>query len=78
MTRRTAHDAAQHVFDLIASEAERAEKLETEVRKLRKQVDAMKIANASALGFIKRHQIGNSLDGFGIRKLLLKTMKGAA
>lgn len=38
MTRRTAHDAAQHVLDLIAGEAERAEKLETENRKLKQLV----------------------------------------
>lgn len=38
MTRRTAHDAAQHVLDLIASESERAEKLETENRKLKQLV----------------------------------------
>lgn len=77
MTKRNGHDTAQHAFDLIAGEVERAKKLETELRKLKAMHAEMKIAAASALGFISRHH-GNSSEGFAVRKLLLETVRRAA
>lgn len=77
MTRRHAHDTAQHAFDLITGEIERAQKLEAELRKLKRQLQALKLANASALAFIRRHQSGHSVEGLGVRKLLRNTMEAA-
>ena len=76
--RKTLQDTAQHVFELSVEEAERARKLEAEIQKLKLANAALQLAGASALGFIRRHQSGQSVDGLAVRKLLLRTIRRAA
>lgn len=69
--------ALAEATDIGHEERKRAEKLETELRKLKTLLHEMKIANASALAFIRRHQSGQSAEGLGVRKLLRETMEAA-
>ena len=81
MKKRNGHDTAQHAFDLIVGEVERAKKLEAELRKLQKIHNEMKmevkLVAATAASFIRRKN-GESAEGFALRKLLLKTVRRAA
>ena len=51
---------------------------ELEIEKLKAANEALRVSNASALGFILKHQIGRSLEGYGVRKLLSETLREAA
>lgn len=64
--------------DLALDERERTEKLEREIEKLKAIVAQQRLASASALGFLKNHEVGNSVQGMAIRKLLTETLKRRA
>lgn len=64
--------------DLAFEEHARAEKLRLELRKERRRREAYRMALANALGFIKSHAIGNSVEGLHVRKHIVKTLRRAA
>ena len=64
--------------DLALDERERTEKLEREIQKLKAIVAQQRLASASALAFLKSHDIGNSVQGLAVRRLLAETAKRRA
>jgi len=71
-------DKLTEAADLALDERERSEKLEREIQKLKAIVAQQRMASASALGFIKAHAIGNSVEGMVVRRLLTETLKRKA
>lgn len=65
------------LVDLMRPPKDQAERWKRKAKNLERQKQAYQLALANALGFIKSHAIGNSVEGLHVRKHIVKTLRGA-